>query len=180
MSDRYDLQRNDLQDVEEEAVITPTKTYGEDFDSQIMNTLPHKQKLSVLIVEDDITMQPIWEAVLREVSPLVSIKWSKSEEGAEILMNQKISADQDFDLVVADIYLSGFKTGIDLWEKYRFSDSLFLFTSSMGIKDFAVAIKKYENDYVPFFMKKPIRKPVAVETIKAMLSFKKFLIYKSH
>lgn len=148
--------------------------------NNLVSTLPHKQRLSVLIVEDDIAMQPIWEAVLREVSPQVSIKWSKSEEGAEILMNQKISNDQDFDLVIADIFLSGFKTGIDLWEKYRFSDSLFLFTSSMGIKEFANTVKKYENDYVPFFMKKPIKKNIAVETIKAMLSFKKFLIYKSH
>lgn len=155
------------------------KKYRRETDD-FMHVVPHKQKLSVLIVEDDFAMQPIWESILRDVAPLVNIKWSKSEEGAEILMNQKINKDQDFDLVIADIYLSGFKTGIDLWEKYRFSDSLFLFTSSMGIKEFAQTIKKYENDYVPFFMKKPIKKNVAVETIKAMLSFKKFLIYKSH
>ena len=166
--------------IENESLLEAGVPYKKNLDENFMNVSPHKQKLSVLIVEDDFAMQPIWESVLREVSPQVSIKWSKSEEGAEILMNQKITQDQDFDLVIADIYLSGFKTGIDLWEKYLFSDSLFLFTSSMWIKEFANVIKKYENDYVPFFMKKPIKKAVAVETIKAMLSFKKFLIYKSH
>lgn len=145
-----------------------------------MSVLPQMARLSVLIVEDDIAMQPIWENVLRHVSPTVSIKWSKSEEGAELLMKQKIAKNEEFDLVIADIYLSGFKTGIDLWEKFRFSESLFLFTSSIDVREFAAIIKKYDNDYVPFFMRKPIRTSVAVETIKAMISFKKFLIYKSH
>lgn len=166
--------------IENESLLEAGMLHNKNLGEKYMNVSPQKQKLSVLIVEDDFAMQPIWESILREVSSHVSIKWSKSEEGAEILMNQKITKDQDFDLVIADIYLSGFKNGVDLWEKYRFSDSLFLFTSSMGIKEFASVIKKYENDYVPFFMKKPIRKAVAIETIKAMLSFKKFLIYKSH
>ncbi len=166
--------------IENEGLIEVGGHFKTNVDENFKNVSPTKQKMSVLIVEDDIAMQPIWESILRDISPQVSIKWSKSEEGAEILMNQKITQDQDFDLVIADIYLSGFKTGIDLWERYRFSDSLFLFTSSMGIKEFATVIKKYENDYVPFFMKKPIRKSIALETIKAMLSFKKFLIYKSH
>lgn len=166
--------------IENEDLFETSAKYKIDGDENLKSAALTQQKMSVLIVEDDLAMQPIWESILRDVSSHVAIKWSKSEEGAEILMNQKITQDQDFDLVIADIYLAGFKTGIDLWEKYRFSDSLFLFTSSMGIKEFATVIKKYENDYVPFFMKKPIRKSVAVETIKAMLSFKKFLIYKSH
>ncbi|MFN3453867.1 MAG: hypothetical protein ACK41T_02830 [Pseudobdellovibrio sp.] len=145
-----------------------------------VNLLPHMQRINVLIVEDDITMQPLWEHILVSINPNVSIRWSKSEEGAEIIMNRKIINDQEFDLIIVDIYLSGLKTGIDLWERYRFCDSLFLFTSSMSVKEFTEKLIKYDDEYIPFYMKKPIKKEVAVETIKAMLAFKKFLIYKGH
>ena len=46
---------------------------------------PNKRKY--LVVEDDFTLQPIWEHIIRAVDPHALIRWARTEEGAERLIN---------------------------------------------------------------------------------------------
>jgi response regulator of citrate/malate metabolism len=122
-----------------------------------------------LIVEDDLTLQPIWEHIIKLVDPNSIIRWSKSEEGAEKLINDRIKMSNPFNFVIADIMLSGEKNGIELWKKYQSIGMKFLFTSGISEKQF-VKILESEGINRPFFVRKPIHIPNCIQTLKAMLS----------
>lgn len=71
-----------------------------------MNTNTKK----VLIAEDDMALKPLWEAFFRKLKQPVSIQWTVSCEEAVKLLEK----DNDFDLIISDIFLAGSGTGIEL------------------------------------------------------------------
>lgn len=67
---------------------------------------------NILIVEDDLSLYPLWESVFSQVSPRAHIEWAVSSESALKLIEG--ADDNTFDLIVADLFLAGSGTGIDL------------------------------------------------------------------
>ena len=57
---------------------------------------PDKRKY--LVVEDDFTLQPIWEHIIRAVDPHALIRWARTEEGAERLINDRLKIEDEFDV----------------------------------------------------------------------------------
>lgn len=120
-----------------------------------------------LVVEDDFTYQPLWEKIIRSVDPSAKIRWSISAEGAEKL----IKSSETFDFIIADILLSGPRTGVDLWKRFRNRNSLFLFASGMPLKAFTELIGDHKGTY-PYLLRKPLNPRECVESLRTLLAYK--------
>jgi response regulator of citrate/malate metabolism len=132
-------------------------------------TFPEKRKY--LVVEDDFTLQPIWEHIIRSADPKAIIRWARTEEGAEKLINDREKIDDQFDFVVADIMLAGEKNGVDLWKQFREKGILFLFTTGISEKKFTKMIGDSYKEH-SFYLRKPLYIPDCIECINGLLAFR--------
>jgi DNA-binding response OmpR family regulator len=112
-----------------------------------------REKL-VLIVEDDLTLRPLWERAFKSKGLDIKVDWATSMEEAERLIRHRFKYKAPYQLVVADIFLEGQGSGIDLWNRYGEEAMDFVFVS-------ALPISKYEflmslNYGCPLYLKKPL------------------------
>lgn len=77
----------------------------------------HKHR--ILIVEDDVTSQPIWEYIIERADKNSSCDWAGSYQEADFKIKEVFNRGDKYDLIISDIFLSGAKTGIDLWSRYN-------------------------------------------------------------
>lgn len=68
----------------------------------------------VLVVEDDLSLQPIWVEIFRRCSPAIHLDWAVSCEAAQKMIRDSNDKKSHFDLIVVDLFLAGSGTGIDL------------------------------------------------------------------
>lgn len=68
----------------------------------------------VLVIEDDLSLQPLWTAVLKRCFGSPEIEWSVSGEEARKMMKSSTDMGCPYDLVISDIFLSGNDTGLDI------------------------------------------------------------------
>ena len=68
----------------------------------------------VLVVEDDLSLQPIWVEIFRRCSPTIQLDWAVSCETAQKMIRKANDDKSHFDLIVVDLFLAGSRTGIDL------------------------------------------------------------------
>jgi DNA-binding response OmpR family regulator len=110
------------------------------------------EQRSVLIVEDDLALRPLWERTF--VAKNVKIDWATNLEEAEQHIRTHYSQNQPYNLVIADISLEGRGTGIDLWNRYGEEASNFVFVTGLPISkhDFHTMLS---HGYPPYF-KKPL------------------------
>jgi response regulator of citrate/malate metabolism len=122
----------------------------------ILNVKEYRPK--VLIVEDDLDMVDIVEKILISINPTTEISWASSAEEAHFrLHSQKIhNWDSPYDLIIADIFLEGEETGLDLFRKCQglYPDIPFIATSSTSIDKF---YSKYGFSKIPLFLAKPVQ-----------------------
>lgn len=137
---------------------------------QALIAYPERKKF--LVVEDDITIQPLWERIIKSMDSKAMIRWSSTEEGAEKLIQDRQRIGDSFDFIIADIMLAGKKTGIDLWKQYGNGDSVFLFASNLSPKKFAEMIGDRDDRY-PFLVRKPLNSLECLECLRAMLAYKR-------
>lgn len=128
---------------------------------------PDRKKF--LVVEDDFSMQPIWEQIIKTVDPRAVIRWAASGETADKMIRDLKEVNDGFDLIVADIFLAGEKNGIDLWRRFAGKNNLFLFTSGITQKTFNEMIGESAEPY-PILMQKPLTLQKCVENLKCMLA----------
>ena len=108
-----------------------------------------------LIVEDDVVFQCLWEMIVFKFDPMAEISWAQTEEGAEAILDKEGSGPSAFDCVIVDVVLAGQKNGVDLWKRYRNSDTQFIFSSSMPFRTFSKLIGEDVSEY-QFFLPKPL------------------------
>ncbi|MBK7960042.1 MAG: hypothetical protein IPK04_01700 [Bdellovibrionales bacterium] len=80
-------------------------------------------KLSVLIVEDDFELEPLWIEVLSTLDSNVQITWTASVGEAESLIDNSLVSRRPYSVIITDIFVSGSLTGLDLLNRYRSSVS---------------------------------------------------------
>ncbi len=68
----------------------------------------------ILIVEDDLSLKPFWGAVIQKLFKKAQVGWAVSSEEAERNVIEKQNDGDFFDLIIADLFLAGSNTGIDL------------------------------------------------------------------
>ena len=118
----------------------------------------------VLVVEDDPTQQLIIDRLIQGVKPLTATDWASTVEEARSLLE-----NDDYDLVIADVFLGRGGSGMDLWEEARESSTTtpFLIISSAGYDVFRKTVGPYEIS--PHFLSKPILRGEAAQMIEHLL-----------
>lgn len=117
----------------------------------------------VLVVEDDPIQQLIIDRVMQDLGPIVT-DWASTAEEARVFLE-----GDEYDLVIADIYLGRGPTGMDLWEETRGSRPRvpFLFISGGGYASFLKGVGP--NEISPPFLNKPIFHGEAAQMIESLL-----------
>ncbi len=125
-------------------------------------------KERILILEDDFTFKPLWTSVIKHECPNAHVDWVQTEEAAERCIKLRKKMGQEYDLVIADIFLSGRKTGIDLWTRFGETIKNFVFVSSLPREKFDTLISAAENNY-PVYIQKPLRASVCADVVRKIL-----------
>lgn len=125
----------------------------------------------VLVLEDDFTFKPFWMNVLRQCCPDAKIDWVQTEEAAERRIKQLQKQGFRYSLIVADIFLSGKRTGIDLWSQYSQVIDNFVFVSSLPREKFDMLVEAEGFSY-PVYLQKPLKASVCVDVIKQVIGTK--------
>jgi response regulator of citrate/malate metabolism len=130
------------------------------------------QKSRILIVEDDITCEPIWDFIIGKADNNARYEWVTSVSEAEYKIDESLKIGYEFDLVIADIFLSDSKTGIDLWQKYyaKLNNKMILVSGIEQLK----LIKYVGADHAPIYLKKPLNIEDCIEAVYGVLHSKSF------
>ncbi len=105
-------------------------------------------------MEDDPALISIVEAVLDEVGPGISLQWTASAEGAIALLKDP-NVGPEIGLVIADVFLEGAGTGLDLLEYCRTHQPHLpvIVTSALPVEKFFAALGR--DQIAPPFLAKP-------------------------
>ncbi len=139
-----------------------------EFDTRYLKEfIKRKSPSAVLIVEDDLSFEPLWRHVFQQISPVTTIDWALSEEQAERKILKRARMGLTYDLVIADIFLSGKKTGVDLWNRYGEDVGNFVFVSGLSKEKFDQLMSLDFSS--PIFMQKPLSPKQCRELIQNLL-----------
>jgi DNA-binding NtrC family response regulator len=123
----------------------------------------------ILIVEDDVTLQPFWNTAIRKVDSKTEIVWVTEERAAEKALKESERTGRSFDLIITDLFLEGQRTGIDLFEQCAQDNrTRMLLTSGIHPAKF----QRYfgsDVEKAPPFLQKPYSFGECVEVLKWML-----------
>jgi response regulator of citrate/malate metabolism len=124
-------------------------------------------KPRVLVVEDDLTQEPIWSYIVEKASRWSTMMWATGVPEAYKMISDAKRDGAPFDLVISDIFLSGSLTGIDLWEKLDSEmKNHFLMVSSIDpIKVF----RQLEGYKSSMYVQKPLNIHDTIETVYGLL-----------
>lgn len=86
------------------------------------------------------------------------LDWAVSEKAAAKLMNEHY-----YDIIISDIFLSGSKTGVDIWKTVNPEACTFIFASSIHKNSFEQFVTGEERPYV--FLEKPLDVDKCINTI---------------
>ena len=92
-----------------------------------------KKDIRILILEDDLYWEPIWQSILDMFSLLEKSIWVNSVKTAEQTLESHWKSGIYFPLIISDVFVAGAGSGLDLLEKYghQIENSL-LFVSSVS------------------------------------------------
>jgi DNA-binding NtrC family response regulator len=141
----------------------------------LLKSTPAPQKSTqprALIIEDDITTEPIWEHVLKLVNQQMTYEWVNNATEAEFLIRRSFRENKPYDVVISDIFLSSSKTGLDLW--YQFGSALkgkMLLIS--GISYNKLTKMASEKTPCPLYIQKPLNINECVEAVYGLLSYQR-------
>jgi DNA-binding NtrC family response regulator len=117
----------------------------------------------LLVIEDDLLLKILIARAIALIDPEVRVDWaSTAEEAAEMLSSKTYAG------VLSDIFLSGGKTGLDLWEEVhaRSPQIPFVMMSSMDLGDY---FQRFEARTCPPFLSKPFKVNELTEALQGHL-----------
>lgn len=68
----------------------------------------------VLVAEDDLSLWPMWEVIVKRCLPSAEVRWAVSSEEAKRLISESFEDDMSFDVIISDLFLAGSETGLEL------------------------------------------------------------------
>lgn len=123
------------------------------------------------VIEDDVELSFIWERILRTIDPNAQIDWATSAEEARARLNTKTKQGNGapYDLIIADIFLEGTETGLDLWRSYKSITPKIpiVITSAVPIDKYLAKVG-IDLDFPPF-LAKPFTVHECTELIESIL-----------
>jgi DNA-binding NtrC family response regulator len=125
---------------------------------------------SVLVIEDDVSSDLILREILMGISKDMKVTSINNAEEALRHLAHETAAHRAYDLIVADIFLSGKATGIDLWAACRelLPRTPVLMTSGISMLQFFATIGR--DEIAPSFLPKPYELTECRHLIRSMLS----------
>jgi response regulator of citrate/malate metabolism len=110
----------------------------------------------VLVAEDDLSLWPMWEAIVKRCLPSAEVHWAVSAEEAKRLINESFDADMPFDVVISDLFLAGSETGLELLrsEEVRKSKASTVLVSMAEIDNLTMNYKSLLPETI--FISKPL------------------------
>jgi response regulator of citrate/malate metabolism len=121
----------------------------------------------VLIVEDDLSYEPIWRKVFEEVNPEIEYSWCTSAGEAQKVLEKTLAEGEFWDLVIVDIFLSGSRTGLDLWQRCGEPVENMIIVSSVEYGKLLDYIGDSERP--PIYLKKPLNLKECVSVVSEVL-----------
>jgi len=126
----------------------------------------------LLCIEDDPTLKLILDPLLREIDPLMRVRWVDSAEAGFERIEEASRQFEGipFHLVITDIFLEGKITGIDLWSICRstYPQMPVLVMSSLPFGKF-LDFKGAQDGISPPYLQKPLNIPVCRRIIERAL-----------
>lgn len=110
----------------------------------------------VLIVEDDKACETILANIVYSMDPSARVDRVSNAEVAALTLVQERTKGEPYSLVIADIFLEGKLTGVDLWKIYQeFSANPFslVLTSSLSVNRYLEAVGNTRD--IPAYLPKP-------------------------
>lgn len=116
-----------------------------------------KNASRVLIVEDDRALETVLNRVLESISPTLTVDWVTTAEEALTRVREASKAGRPYDLVIADIFLEGQRTGLEFWQQCQIAcpGTAIVIMSSMPIDRFFTSIGT--EIISPPYLQKPFR-----------------------
>ena len=137
-----------------------------------MKNIPNRP-LQVFVLEDDLELSTVIEKVLRSIHPDIHLDWVTSAESAinQLHSIAHTAAILPYDLIVADIFLDGKRTGLDFWQVCQeyFPSTPILITSALSLDRFFAAVGKHSIS--PPYLQKPFSLLECKNTLESMISF---------
>lgn len=121
-----------------------------------------KTSVPILVVDDDRSLRMIFEWIVKDIDPALSLDWCSSAGQAEEALQKS-----DYRLIIADFMLEGPANGLDIWERCQQSGADFVLMSSLRLEDFLR--KEGENSTLPRLLAKPLDVNEVQEIIRKSL-----------
>ena len=111
--------------------------------------------MRVLVIEDDLWLQPVVTGVVLSVDSRIKIDWCTNADQILADLDGNWRALLKYDLVVADIFLPGSTSGLDLWKSCRLAcpNVQFLMMSGLSPEQFHAEMAGQRK--CPPFLAKP-------------------------
>jgi len=124
----------------------------------------------ILVVEDDVGFEPLWQSIVkRALGEHARVEWATSEVEAEELILKAKDEGLPYALVITDIFLSGSRTGIDLWKKFfREMRGRIILTSGIEHTKFNRYFEKEAER--PVYLQKPLVPHECIEIVYELLN----------
>lgn len=120
----------------------------------------------VLVVEDDLSLWPMWEVILHRCLPSAQIEWAVSAEEARRMVREASQNQKPFAVIISDLFLAGSGTGVELLQ----SEDVQLSGASTVLVSMA-EIEKMAEDYQGILPKTLfISKPLNVVKCERLMS----------
>lgn len=137
--------------------------------------IPHlsQHRRHVFVIEDDIELSTVLERILRAIDPRVEIEWATSAEEATARLARRAQRTKamPYDLIVADIFLEGQKTGLDFWRTCSqvYPDIPLVVTSALPVDKYFTTLGP--GTIAPPFLAKPFSMSECKHLFEAMLDY---------
>ncbi len=128
-----------------------------------------KSPQRLLVVEDDVALSFLVERLALNINPEIKVDWVTSAEQAVPLLKAK-NGQCKYDLIFADIFLDGERSGLDLWSfcQEEFPWVPVVVTSAMPMDRFFSTIGP--NSVSPTYLPKPFLPRECFQVLKGMLN----------
>ena len=134
-----------------------------------------QRERKVLVVEDDVELITILDRVLKTIDPNLTTDWVTSAEQAAAMLEEHVRNRefQPYDLILADIFLEGSCTGLDVWKMCQqyFPDVPVVVTSALPVDKFFAAIGR--DTISPPFLAKPFLAKECKQVLEGILNYSK-------
>lgn len=126
-----------------------------------------EREVRVLLIEDDVSLQPLWRKIFSMSKHPLRVEWTNRAEDAENLIRLRYRGGKPFDLVIADIFLEGTETGVDLWNRYGEEAHNFIFVSGLDTEKYQSLMSLSYG--CPIYIKKPLSVKNCLEVMDSIL-----------